>query len=277
MCRAPVRTGRSGCWPARAGAARPPASRARRRRGRARRGPPAISTPPERITRAGSTTATMAESPSAKRWAELGEQLVAGAGPGERGGDGRRRGGRADARRSGPARAPAGPPASSWKAPALPRRTSRTSGVPGSGRKPTSPAPPVAPPSQPTVDHDGGTEPLVGPQQDEVVDTAGDARRELGDGGEVHVVVDVDRDADLVGEPLEQVGVVPPGEVAGVAEPPRRAGRRRRACRSRGGGGRTRGARRRSRHPPGPVRRGSPRRAVGAVGCAARTRRRCGR
>ena len=38
------------------------------------------------------------------------------------------------------------PPASSWKPPALPRRTSRTSGVPGSGRKPTSPAPPVAPP-----------------------------------------------------------------------------------------------------------------------------------
>ena len=43
---------------------------------------------------------------------------------------------------------------------------------------------------------------------------------QLGDRGEVDVVVDLERDADGVGEPLEQVGVVPAGEVAGVAQPP---------------------------------------------------------
>ena len=74
------------------------------------------------------------------------EQLVTGAGSLVRGADGGGRGRGAGCRVTGPAPAPAGPPASSWNAPALPRRTSRTSGVPGSGRKPTSPAPPVTPP-----------------------------------------------------------------------------------------------------------------------------------
>ena len=77
---------------------------------------------------------------------ERGEQLVAGARGGRAPGRPRPaawwRGCPSDRARASTCR----PPASSWKPPALPRRTSRTSGVPGSGRKPTSPAPPVAPP-----------------------------------------------------------------------------------------------------------------------------------
>ena len=116
-----------------------------------------------------------------------------------------------------------GPPASSWKAPALPRRTSRTSGVPGSGRKPTSPAPPVAPPwSRPSITI-GGTEALVGPQQHEVVDAP---RRDPA--ASSATAARLTSLSTWIGMPTasasrsSRCGVVPAGQVAGVAQPPRR-------------------------------------------------------
>ena len=177
----------SAVWraPASTGPSRTPASSSRGRaggqraelvgdrgRGAARR--PRRATDPDSTTSVGSRTATMAAIPSANRWPSVGEQLVAGA----RRASGRLAtaaggGGRAEAERAGQRehRRAAGELLERRRR--CPRRTSRTSGVPGSGRKPTSPAPPVAPPwSRPSMTI-AAPEALVGPQQHEVVDASG--------------------------------------------------------------------------------------------------------
>ena len=170
------------------------------------------------------------------------QQLVAGTGLVEGSTHRRLRAGAPQTQRPGQGE-DRGPPASSWNAPALPRRTSRTSGVPGSGRKPISPAPPVAPSRTPAVDHDGRTEAVVHPQQHEVLDAPGDAGGQLGDGGEVDVVVDVDRDA----RPRRRDARAGPGRAspagAGRSAAAASSGRRRPASRWRGGA--------RSRRQPG--------------------------
>ncbi len=71
---------------------------------------------------------------------------------------------------------------------------------------------------QAPIDDDGGADSLVCPQQDEVVDARGSADLAFGDRRQVHVVLGLHRHPDRFGDLGEQVGFVPAGEVAGVAE-----------------------------------------------------------
>ena len=276
VCRAPASTGFS-VTPAssrrgRVSASEPTSSAIWSRR----RVPPAVSTPPARTTNDGSTTETTAAMPSAKRSASVASSSSPGPGvvsalataawgvvarsPSERA--------RASTER---------PPASSWKPPALPRRTSRTSGVPGSGRKPTSPAPPVAPPwTRPSMTM-AAPIPSSAHRRTKSWTPRGQPRAHLGDRGEVDVVGDLERCADRLGEPVEQVRVVPAGQVPGVAQlPVRRVERARRAdgepvqpvAVDPGRGG---GAVERVQHMV------APRRCRPCAGSSARSRRWCGR
>ncbi len=103
---------------------------------------------------------------------ERGQQVVAGAGRGEGLGDRGLRG--AGAHPELPGQREHLPAAGQLlEAAALPRRTSRTSGVPGTGRKPTSPGAAGGAAVQPAVDHDGRAEALVRPEQDEVLAAPG--------------------------------------------------------------------------------------------------------
>ena len=99
------------------------------------------------------------------------------------------------------------------------RPTCRTSGAPGTGMKPTSPAPPVAAAVQPAAEDDGGADALLVPQQDEVVVVPGRAEPLLGDGGEVDVVLDSTGMRQRRGQLVQQGGGVPAGQVGGVAQP----------------------------------------------------------
>ena len=123
------------------------------------------------------------------------------------------------------------PPASSWNPPALLTPTLRTSGVPGKGRKPTSPAPPVAPrcrrPSITTA------APIPSSPQSRTKSSlpAGRADAQLRDRREVHVVVDLDRDPERVLERGQHLRVVPAGQVARIPQAAGRADRTRPASR----------------------------------------------
>lgn len=110
-------------------------------------------------------------------------------------------------------------PASSWKPPLLALTTWRTSGVPGTGRKPTSPAPPVKPRCSLAVDDEGGAEALLVPQQDEVLVAAGGAEALLGDGDQIDVVLVLHRHRQERGQLVQQGGGVPAGQVRGVPQP----------------------------------------------------------
>ena len=205
------------------------------RPGRARRSPPAIRTPPESTTRAGSSDRDDGGDARARAGApSVGEELVAGA-RGRVSAAATAAGGAsaAQARATGRARAPAG----RRRAPGSRRRCRGgrrvRAGVPGSGRKPTSPAPPVAPPCRRPSITIAAPSPSSAHSRTKSSTPAGPPDSQLGDGGEVHVVLDARRAPDRVGEPVEQVGVVPAGQVAGVAQPARRRVERARACRSR--------------------------------------------
>jgi hypothetical protein len=84
---------------------------------------------------------------------------------------------------------------------------------------------------QPAVDDHRRADPLADPEHGEVLRRMRPVPRRgaeglLGDRGQVHVVLDLDRRVGLAGtgqravEPLEQVRLVPAGQVAGVAQPP---------------------------------------------------------
>lgn len=73
---------------------------------------------------------------------------------------------------------------------------------------------------QPPVDDEGGTEPLLVPQQDEVVVPARRAEPLFGHRDEVHVVLVLDRHRQKGGQLVQQGGGVPAGQVRGVPQPP---------------------------------------------------------
>lgn len=64
---------------------------------------------------------------------------------------------------------------------------------------------------QPAAEHQGGAEALLVPEQDEVLVAAGRAEALLGDGGEVHVVLVLDRHGQGRGQFVEQGGECQPG------------------------------------------------------------------
>lgn len=71
---------------------------------------------------------------------------------------------------------------------------------------------------QPSAEDEGGAETALVPQQDEVLVAACRAQALLGDGGEIDVVLVLDRHRQGRGEIVEQRGGVPAGQVGGVAQ-----------------------------------------------------------
>ena len=156
--------------------------------------------------------------PSANRSAMRGEQLVARARRGERAGDRglRRRGAQPERPGEGEDLRAAGQLLEAARVAAAYVAHERCAGnrqeadLPGATRGAAVDA---------AVDDDRGAEALVGPEQHEVVHAAREPGPHLGDRDQVDVVVHEQRHPDLVGELVEQVGVVPAGQVPGVPQP----------------------------------------------------------
>ena len=276
VCRAPASTGFS-VTPAsssrgRVSASEPTSSAIWSRR----RVPPAVSTPPARTTSDGSTTETTAAMPSANRSASVASSSSPGPGvvsalataacgvlarsPSERA--------RVEHRAAAGQLLEAAGVAAAYVADQRGAGERQEADLPGTAGGAAMDA---------AVDDDGRAHPFVRPQKDEVLYPRRQPRAHLGDRGEVHVVGDLQRRADRLGEPVEQVRVVPAGQVPGVAElPVRRVERARRAdgepVQPVRGRSRPRRRRRRAR-----AARGAPRRCRPCAGSSARSRRWCGR
>ena len=223
VCRAPDSTG--SVWTAvisrrrpryrQLGAARPGPGRATARRRR-------VSTPPASTISSGSSTATIAARPTASRCADLAAAAVS-PGPGSAGrGDRGLRRTRPEAQRArqlehllatGEFLEAAGVVAADVadQRRAGQRHEADLAGTAGRAAE------------QAAADHYRGADALLAPEQDEVVDCRRRARPALGDRGQVHVVLDLERHSERLRELVEQVAARASRAGAGVAQP---AGRR---------------------------------------------------
>ena len=207
---------------------------------------------------------------------ERGQQLVAGAGRGQRLGHGGlgRAGAQAEGAGQGQHRPAAGQllEAARVAAPYVAHQR-------GAGERQEADLPGTSggAPVDPAVDDDGRAQPFVRPQQDEVLDPRGQPRRASR------------RSRRGSRRCRRRAACRPPRRaaraVAGRASPAGAGrsgaagspGRRRRACRWRAGAAGTGRSRRRRRRRRAPAARGRPRPRRPCAVCSARTRRRCGR